>query len=69
LVGAPAIIELTKPPGFDAFSTTERWWAPICRSASQGGAAPPFTGSMKVDVGVALRMARSRTRRRLKRRR
>jgi coniferyl-aldehyde dehydrogenase len=34
-----------------------------------GRAAPPFSGPMKAGVGFALRMARSRTRRRLKRRR
>ena len=55
--------------GFDAFSHYRTVVGTDLPFSVTGRAAPPFSGSMKAGVGVALRMARSRTRRRLKRRR
>jgi coniferyl-aldehyde dehydrogenase len=54
---------------FDAFSHYRTVVGTDLPFSVTGRAAPPFSGSMKAGVGVALRMARSRTRRRLKRRR
>jgi coniferyl-aldehyde dehydrogenase len=55
--------------GFDAFSHYRTVVGTDLPFSVTGRAAPPFSGSMKAGVGVALRMARSRTRRRIKRRR
>ncbi|MGX9790576.1 coniferyl aldehyde dehydrogenase [Mycobacterium sp. MMS18-G62] len=55
--------------GFDAFSHYRTVVGTDLPFSITGRAAPPFSGSMKAGVDVALRMARSRTRRRLKRRR
>jgi coniferyl-aldehyde dehydrogenase len=55
--------------GFDAFSHYRTVVGTDLPFSVTGRAAPPFSGSMKAGVGVALRVARSRTRRRLKRRR
>ena len=52
--------------GFDAFSHYRTVVGTDLPFSVTGRAAPPFSGSMKAGVGVALRMARSRTRRRLK---
>ncbi|MDT5053895.1 MAG: coniferyl-aldehyde dehydrogenase [Mycobacterium sp.] len=55
--------------GFDAFSHYRTVVGSDLPFSITGRAAPPFSFSMKAGVGVALRVARSRTRRRLKRRR
>ena len=54
--------------GFDAFSHYRTVVGTDLPFSVTGRAAPPFSGSMKAGVNVALHMARSRTRRRLKRR-
>jgi coniferyl-aldehyde dehydrogenase len=55
--------------GFDAFSHYRTVVGTDLPFSITGRAAPPFSGSTRVGARVALRMARSRTRRRLKRRR
>ena len=55
--------------GFDAFSHYRTVVGTDLPFSVTGRAAPPFSGPMKAGVGVALRMARGRTHRRLKRRR
>jgi coniferyl-aldehyde dehydrogenase len=55
--------------GFDAFSHHRTVVGSDLPFSITGRAAPPFSGPMKTGVGVALRMARRRTARRLKRRR
>jgi coniferyl-aldehyde dehydrogenase len=55
--------------GFDAFSHYRTVVGSDLPFSITWRAAPPFSGSMKAGVGVALHVARSRTRRRLKRRR
>jgi coniferyl-aldehyde dehydrogenase len=54
--------------GFDAFSHYRTVVGTDLPFSITGRAAPPFSGSTRVGASVALRMARSRTRRRLKRR-
>lgn len=54
--------------GFDAFSHYRSVVGNDLPFSVTGSAAPPFTGSMRRGSDVALRMARARTRRRLKRR-
>jgi coniferyl-aldehyde dehydrogenase len=53
--------------GFDAFSHYRTVVGSDLPFSVTGRAAPPFSGSMKAGVAVALRMARGRTRRRLNR--
>jgi coniferyl-aldehyde dehydrogenase len=55
--------------GFDAFSHYRTVVGSDLPFSITGRAAPPFSDSMKTGVGVALRMARRRTARRLRRRR
>jgi len=55
--------------GFDAFSHYRTVVGTDLPFSITGRAAPPFSGSTKAGIGIALRMARARTRRRLKRRR
>jgi coniferyl-aldehyde dehydrogenase len=55
--------------GFDAFSHYRTVVGSDLPFSITGRAAPPFSGSMKAGVGVALRVARRRTARRLRRRR
>jgi coniferyl-aldehyde dehydrogenase len=55
--------------GFDAFSHYRTVVGTDLPFSVTGRAAPPFGGSMKAGVSVALWMARARTRRRLRRRR
>jgi coniferyl-aldehyde dehydrogenase len=55
--------------GFDAFSHYRTVVGSDLPFSVTGRAAPPFSGSTRAGVGVALRLARRRTRRRLKRRR
>jgi coniferyl-aldehyde dehydrogenase len=55
--------------GFDAFSHHRTVVGSDLPFSVTGWAAPPFSGSTRAGVGVALRLARQRTRRRLKRRR
>jgi coniferyl-aldehyde dehydrogenase len=55
--------------GFDAFSHYRTVVGSDLPFSVTGRAAPPCGGPMKAGVGVALRMARRRTHRRLKRRR
>lgn len=55
--------------GFDAFSHYRTVVGTDLPFSITGRAAPPFSGSMKAGVGIALRMARRRTARRLRRRR
>jgi len=55
--------------GFDAFSHYRTVVGSDLPFSITGRAAPPFSGSTRVGVSVALRIARGRTRRRLKRRR
>jgi len=55
--------------GFDAFSHYRTVVGTDLPFSITGRAAPPFSGSTRVGARAALRMARSRTRRRLKRRR
>jgi coniferyl-aldehyde dehydrogenase len=55
--------------GFDAFSHYRAVVGSDLPFSITGRAAPPFSGSMRAGAGIALRMARSRTRRRLKLRR
>jgi coniferyl-aldehyde dehydrogenase len=55
--------------GFDAFSHYRTVVGTDLPFSITGRAAPPFSPSMKAGAGFALRMARNRTRRRLKRRR
>jgi coniferyl-aldehyde dehydrogenase len=52
--------------GFDAFSHHRTVVGTDLPFSITGRAAPPFGSSVRVGAGVALRMARSRTRRRLK---
>jgi coniferyl-aldehyde dehydrogenase len=54
--------------GFDAFSHYRTVVGTDLPFSITGRAAPPFSGSTRIGANVALRMARSRTRRRLKRR-
>ena len=54
--------------GFDAFSHYRSVVGTDLPFSITGRAAPPFSGSMRAGAGFALRMARNRTRRRLKRR-
>jgi coniferyl-aldehyde dehydrogenase len=54
--------------GFDAFSHYRTVVGTDLPFSITGRAAPPFSGSTRVGANLALRMARSRTRRRLKRR-
>ena len=54
--------------GFDAFSHYRSVVGNDLPFSITGRAAPPFSGSMRAGAGFALRMARNRTRRRLKRR-
>jgi coniferyl-aldehyde dehydrogenase len=54
--------------GFDAFSHHRTVVGTDLPFSITGRAAPPFSGSTRIGANVALRMARSRTRRRLKRR-
>jgi coniferyl-aldehyde dehydrogenase len=54
--------------GFDAFTHYRTVVGTDLPFSITGRAAPPFSGSTRVGASVALRMARSRTRRRLKRR-
>ena len=53
--------------GFDAFSHYRSVVGNDLPFSITGRAAPPFSGSMRAGAGFALRMARNRTRRRLKR--
>jgi coniferyl-aldehyde dehydrogenase len=53
--------------GFDAFSHYRTVVGSDLPFSITGRAAPPFSGSMRATTALALRMARSRTRRRLKR--
>ena len=53
--------------GFDAFSHYRSVVGNDLPFTITGRAAPPFSGSMHAGAGFALRMARNRTRRRLKR--
>jgi coniferyl-aldehyde dehydrogenase len=55
--------------GFDAFSHYRTVVGSDLPFSITGRAAPPFSDSMKTGVGIALRMARRRTARRLRRRR
>jgi coniferyl-aldehyde dehydrogenase len=55
--------------GFDAFSHYRTVVGTDLPFSITGRAAPPFSGSTRVGASAALRIARSRTRRRLKRRR
>jgi coniferyl-aldehyde dehydrogenase len=55
--------------GFDAFSHYRTVVGTDLPFSITGRAAPPFSPSMRAGAGFALRMARNRTRRRLKRRR
>jgi coniferyl-aldehyde dehydrogenase len=55
--------------GFDAFSHYRAVVGSDLPFSITGRAAPPFSGSMRAGAGIALRVARSRTLRRLKRRR
>jgi coniferyl-aldehyde dehydrogenase len=55
--------------GFDAFSHYRTVVGTDLPFSVTGRAAPPFSGSTRVGACAALRMARSRTRRRLRRRR
>jgi len=55
--------------GFDAFSHYRTVVATDLPFSVTGRAAPPFSNSTRAAVGMALWMARSRTRRRLRRRR
>jgi len=55
--------------GFDAFSHYRTVVGTDLPFSITGRAAPPFGPSMRAGAGFALRMARNRTRRRLKRRR
>ena len=55
--------------GFDAFSHYRTVVGTDLPFSVTGRAAPPFSGSTRVGASMALRMARSRTRRRLRRRR
>jgi len=55
--------------GFDALSHYRTVVGTDLPFSITGRAAPPFSGSTRVGARAALRMARSRTRRRLKRRR
>jgi len=52
--------------GFDAFSHYRTVVGTDLPFSITGRAAPPFRGPTRVDTSVTLRMARSRTRRRLK---
>ena len=54
--------------GFDAFSHYRSVVGNDLPFSITGRAAPPFSGSMRAGADFALRMARNRTRRRLKRR-
>jgi acyl-CoA reductase-like NAD-dependent aldehyde dehydrogenase len=54
--------------GFDAFSHYHAVVGSDLPFSITGRAAPPFSPSMRAGAGIALRMARNRTRRRLKRR-
>ncbi len=53
--------------GFDAFSHYRSVVGTDLPFSITGRAAPPFSGSMRAGAGFALRMARNRTRRRLRR--
>jgi coniferyl-aldehyde dehydrogenase len=55
--------------GFDAFSHYRTVVGTDLPFSVTGRAAPPFSGSTRTGTSMALRMARSRTRRRLRRRR
>jgi coniferyl-aldehyde dehydrogenase len=55
--------------GFDAFSHHRTVVGTDLPFSVTGRAAPPFGGSVRAGSGFAQRMARNRTRRRLKRRR
>jgi coniferyl-aldehyde dehydrogenase len=55
--------------GFDAFSHYRTVVGTDLPFSITGRAAPPFSPSMRAGAGFALRMARNRTRRRLRRRR
>jgi coniferyl-aldehyde dehydrogenase len=55
--------------GFDAFTHYRTVVGTDLPFSITGRAAPPFSGSTRIGANVALLMARSRTRRRLKRRR
>jgi coniferyl-aldehyde dehydrogenase len=55
--------------GFDAFSHYRTVVGTDLPFSITGRAAPPFSGSTRIGANIALRMARKRTRRRLKRRR
>jgi coniferyl-aldehyde dehydrogenase len=55
--------------GFDAFSHYRTVVGTDLPFSITGRAAPPFSPSMRAGAGFALKMARNRTRRRLKRRR
>ena len=55
--------------GFDAFSHYRTVVGTDLPFSITGRAAPPFSGSTRIGASLALRVARSRTRRRLKRRR
>jgi coniferyl-aldehyde dehydrogenase len=55
--------------GFDAFSHYRTVVGTDLPFSVTGAAAPPFSGSTRAGAKMALRMARSRTRRRLRRRR
>ena len=55
--------------GFDAFSHYRAVVGSDLPFTITGCAAPPFSGSMRAGTALGLRMARNRTRRRLKRRR
>jgi coniferyl-aldehyde dehydrogenase len=54
--------------GFDAFTHYRTVVGTDLPFSITGRAAPPFSGSTRIGASVALRMARGRTRRRLKRR-
>jgi coniferyl-aldehyde dehydrogenase len=55
--------------GFDAFSHYRTVVGTDLPFSITGRAAPPYSPSMRAGAGFALRTARNRTRRRLKRRR
>jgi coniferyl-aldehyde dehydrogenase len=55
--------------GFDAFSHYRTVVGTDLPFSITGWAAPPFSGPTRIGASLAVRMARSRTRRRLKRRR
>jgi coniferyl-aldehyde dehydrogenase len=68
-VGSSGIGAYHGKAGFDAFSHYRTVVGTDLPFSITGRAAPPFSASTRIGASLALRMARGRTRRRLKRRR